>query len=184
MAKNNAVENNWVNSVLTRQNLVEHMEERSVDLKPSWGQMEKYRMVERIGEMVADINAAAGYHMLELQDFLPPQETILTITFSKRYAEYVLEIIAREGGAAAVTFYSLSKITEFWEQCFPKLFLRKPSISLTLDFHPAEILNDDLQSWFSYLLSRFDKKLKPNAAEQMSEKEYAEFSAEVRKKSA
>jgi hypothetical protein len=184
MAKNNKSENDWINSVLIQQNLVLPKKEHSVDLRPCWAQIEEYRMVERIGEIVADINGAAGYCMLELQDYLPPQTTILSIRFSKRYAEYVLEIMAREACAAAVVFYSLSKVFDLWEHYFRNQSRRKPSISLKLDFHPAEILNDDLQRWFSYLLSRFDKKLKPNAGQQMSEKEYTEFSAAVRKKSA
>ena len=184
MAKINKAESDWINSVLIQQNLVEPREEHFVDLKPCWAQMGETRMVERIGEMVADINGAAGYYMLELQDFLPPQTTILTITFSKRYSEFVLEIMACEDGAATVVFYSLSKISDFWEHYFRNQSRRKPSISLKLDFHPAEILNDDLQRWFSYLLSGFSRKLKPHAAHQMSEKEYKESSAAVRKKSA
>lgn len=62
--------------------------------------------------------------------------------------------------------------------------LRKPSVSLELDIDPAEILNDDLQRWFSYLLSGFKNKLKPQPARRISEKEYKEFNAAVRKKSA
>jgi hypothetical protein len=184
LSKNIKAENDWINSVLIRHNLVQPKKENSVALKPCWAQMEECRMVERIEQVVADINGAAGYYMLDLQAFLPPQTTILTIRFSKRYAEYVLEIMAREDSAAAVVFYSLSKISNLWEHYFRNQSRRKPSISLKLDFHPAEILNDDLQRWFSYLLSGFDKKLKPNAAQQMSEKEYTEFSAAVRKKSA
>jgi hypothetical protein len=184
MAKNNKAENDWINSVLIQQILAQHEEGHFVDLKPCWDQMGECRMVERIGEMVADINGAAGYFMLELQDFLPPQTTVLTIRFSKRFAEYVLEIMAREDGAAAVVFYSLSKISDLWEHYFRNQSRRKPSISLKLDFHPAEIVNDDLQRWFSYLLSGFDKKLKPNVAHQMAEKEHTEFSAAVRRKSA
>lgn len=184
MPKNDKAESDWVNSVIKQQHVVKRKEEHVVDMEPCWAQMEEFRMVERIGQMVADINGAAGYRLLELQDFLPPQATILTISFSKRYTEYVLEIIAREGGAAVAAFYSLSKISYLWEEYFPKLSRRKPSIFHKLDFHPAEILNDDLQRWFSYLLSRFDKKLKPLAAQQMSENEHMEFSAAVRKKSA
>jgi hypothetical protein len=184
MAKNNKAENDWINSVLIQQNLIPPKKEHSVDLKPCWAQMEECRMVERMGQMVEDINGAAGHYMLELQEFLPLQTTILRIGFSKRFAEYVLEILARDGGAGAVVFYSLSKVSDLWEHYFRNQSRRNPSISLKLDFHPAEILNDDLQRWFSYLLSGFDKKLKPNAAQQISEKEYTEFSAAVRKKSA
>jgi hypothetical protein len=184
MAKNNKAENDWINSVLRQKNLIEPKEVHFVDLNPCWAQMGECRMVERIGEMVADINGAAGYCMLELQDYLPPQTTILTIRFCKRYSEFVLEIMAREDSAAAVAFYSLSKISDLWEHYFRNRSRRKPSISLQFNFDPAEILNDDLQRWFFYLLSGFDKKLKPNAAHQMSEKEHTEFSAAVRKKSA
>jgi hypothetical protein len=184
MAKNNKVQYDWINSVLIQQNLIEPEQGHFADLKPCWDQMGESRIVERTGEMVADINRAAGYYMLDLQDFLPPQTTILTISFSKRYTEYVLEIMAREDGTAAVVFYSLSKIYDLWEHYFRNQPRRKASISLKLDFHPAEILNDDLQRWLSYLLSGFDKKLKPNAAHQMSEKEHTEFSATVHKKSA
>ena len=177
-------QNDWVNSLLTQQNLVQPKNENSVDLKPCWAQIEECRMVERMGQMAGDINRAAGYYMLELQDFLPPQKTILSIRFSKRYAEYVLEIVAREGGAAVV-FYSLSKVPDLWEHYFRNQSrLRNPSITLEVDICPAEILDDDLQRWFSYLLSGFRNKFKPYAAQQRAEKEYKEFNAAGRKKSA
>jgi hypothetical protein len=182
LSKDIKAENDWINSLLRRQDLVRPIEENSVDLKPCWAQIEECRIVERIGEVVADINGAVGYCMLELQDYLPPQRTILSIKFSKRYAEYVLEMVAREHGAAAVVFYSLSKISGLWEHYFRNQSpLRNSSISLRLDIHPAEILSDDLQRWFSYLLSGFKNKLKPNAARQISEKEYTKFRAVFRK---
>jgi hypothetical protein len=185
MAKNFQAEGDWINSVLKQRNLLQPKKNNSVDLKPCWAQIEECRMVERMGQIVEDINRAAGYSILELQEFLPPQTTILRIGFSKRFAEHVLEIVAREVGAAAVVFYSLSKVFDFWEHYFRNQSrLRKPSISLELDIHPAEILDDDLQRWFSYLLSGFKNKFKPNAAQQLSEKEYKEFSTAGRKKSA
>jgi hypothetical protein len=184
MAKDIKAQNDWINSLLI-QNLVHPEEENSVDLKSSRAQIEECQMTERMRQMVADINRAAGYYMLELQEFLPPQRTILRIGFSKRFAEYVLEIVDRDGDVAAVVFYSLSKIYELWEQCFPNLSrFRKPSISLELDILPAEIRNDDLQRWFTYLLSGFKNKFKPRAAPRISEKGYKEFNAAARKKSA
>jgi hypothetical protein len=185
LSNNIKAQNDWVNSLLTQQNLVQPKKENSVDLEPCWAQIEESRMVERMGQMVGDINRAAGYYMLELQDFLPPQRTILSIRFSKRYAEYVLEIVAREGGVASVVFHSLSKVFAFWEHYFGNQSrLRKPSISFQLDFHPAEILDDDLQRWFSYLLSGFKNKLKPHAAQKIYGKECKGYSAAARKKSA
>jgi hypothetical protein len=184
MPKNSKPEGSWISSVLKQRNLLQPKEEQPVDLKPCWARIEECHMMERIEQMVADINRAAGYYMLELQEYLPPQKMILSIRFSKRFAEYVLEIMAREDGAGAVAFYSLSKVYDLWEHYFRNQPQRNPSISLEFEFQPAEILNDDLQRWVSYLLSGFDKKLKPHAARQMSEKEYMEFSAAVRNKSA
>ena len=185
MAKNIKTQGDWVNSLLKQQKLVLPNEENSVDLKPCWAQIEECQMSERVRQIVADINRAAGYYMLELQDFLPPQRSILSIRFSKRYADYALEIVAREGGVASVVFHSLSKVFAFWEHYFGNQSrLRKPSISFQLDIHPAEILDDDLQRWFSYLLSGFKNKLKPHAAQKIYGKECKGYSAAVRKKSA
>jgi hypothetical protein len=184
MVKNNKAGNEWINSVLIQQNLVEPKEEQFVDLKPCWARVEECRMVERIGKIAADINEAAGYYVLELHDFLPPQATILSVKYSKRFSEYMLEIMAGEDGAATVAFYSLSKISALWELSFRNQPRRKPTMFLEFDFHPFEIQDADLRRWFSYLLSGFEKKLKPSAPQQMSEKENAELSRAFRQKSA
>ena len=185
MAKNNKTQGDWLNSLLIEQNLAVPKDEHSIDLKPCWAQIEECQIAEHMRQIVADINRTAGYYMLEMQDFLPPQATILTIKFSKRFAEYVLEIVACDGGAAEVVFYSLSKVFDLWEHYFRNQSrLRKPSIALEFDIYPADIQSEDLQKWFSYLPSGFKNKLKPHTAQRISEKEYKEFSAAVRKKSA
>jgi hypothetical protein len=82
VAKITKAGDNWINSLLKRK-LLQPKEENSVDLKPCWAQIEECRMVERVGEIVEDINGAAGNHILELQDYLSPQATILRVVFSK-----------------------------------------------------------------------------------------------------
>src|ERR1700687_5645319 len=110
MAKNNKAQNDWINSFLKQQNLLQPKENNSVDLKPCWSQIEECQMVESSGQMVADITAAAAYCVLELQDFLPPQTTILLIGYSKRFAEYFLEIVAppARGRAGRCLFLTLT----------------------------------------------------------------------------
>jgi hypothetical protein len=154
-------------------------------LKCGWTQIEEYQLADRISKIVADINEAAGYRVLDLLDFLPPQTTILRVKFSKGYTQYILEIVAREDGAAVV-FSSSSKAADLWKHFFRNQSRsRKHSVSLKLDIHPAEILSDDyLQSWFFYLLSEFNNKFKPNAAQPLSEKEHTDFMAAFRKASA
>jgi hypothetical protein len=181
VAKIIKAEGDWINSLLKR-DLLQPKEHDSVDLKPCWAQVEECRLVERIGEIVEDINGAAGNHILELQDYLPPQATILRVVFSKWHTEYALEIVARERGAAAVVFYSLSRLSELWEPYFRNRSRSvSPSIYLELDIHPAEVVSDDLQRWFSYLLSGFKNKFKPSAGRRPSEKEYLVSRAAVGK---
>ena len=182
MDKKIGADNDWINSLLIRRNLLQPKKENSDDWKACWAQIEECQLAERLRQIVADVNGAAGHYILELQDYLPPQRTILRIRFSKQHTEYVLKIVAREGGPAVV-FYSRSKTSYLGEHYFRNQS-RNRSVSLKLDIHPAEILSDDLQRWFSYLLSGFNNEFKPHAAQQLSEKEYKEFSAAVSKKSA
>ena len=185
MDKKIKTENDWINSLLTQENLLQPKKQSSVDLKYAWTQIEECQLAERISKIVADINEAAGYHVLDLLDFLPPQTTILRVKYSKRYTDYVFAIVAREGGVAVV-FSSLCKVSTPWKHFFRNQSRsRKRSTSLELDIHPAEILSDDyLQKWFFYLLSEFNNKFKPHAAQPLSEKEYTDFIAAFRKASA
>jgi hypothetical protein len=49
------------------------------------------------------------------------------------------------------------------------------------EIHPAEILSEDLRTWFAYLLSRFARKFKPRATQRLSETKTLESSAAFRK---
>lgn len=181
MDKKNSNESEWISSFLQRQKLTHYGEEDAVDVTSFRAQVEECQLAERIRNVVTDINKTAGYRILELLDFLSPQRTILTVTFSERRTEYVLEILVREGGPAVV-FYSLSKFSDTREHFFQNRSQSdKPMIFLDQEIHPAEILSEDLRTWFSYLLSRFARKFKPKATQLLSETKTLESSAAFRK---
>jgi hypothetical protein len=174
---------NWINPLLSQLDLV-HSENDLVDFRAYWTQLEECRLPERIRKIVAGVNGTAGYHVLELLDFLPPQRMVLRIKFTKKSTEHIMELVLRESGPA-VKFYSLRNASTTWGGLFPILSRKRNRTSfLELDIHPAEILDDNIQVWFSYLLSGFEKKFKPSEKQQLSESSHLHMSTAVGKVSA
>jgi hypothetical protein len=178
-SKNNGHQS-WISPLLTHLNLVRE-EQFLADFRSYRTQMEECQLPERIRRVVANVNGAAGYHVLELLDFLPPQKTVLRISYSKEHTRHSMEIVARESGAAAL-FYR--KKSDKWERFFPNHSRKGVRVTVfEQDFHPAEILEEDIQSWISYLLSGFEKKFKPSEKLQLSEKSDLRMNAAVGKAS-
>ena len=63
----------WINPLLEKFNLV-HRREEDIVRKDYWDRVEKCDLSDRIGKVVAEVNRAAGYHILEIVDFLPPEK--------------------------------------------------------------------------------------------------------------
>ena len=181
-SKNNGHQS-WISPLLTHLNLVQE-EQSLADFRPHWAQMEECQLPERIRRVVADVNGAAGYHVLELLDFLPPQKTVLRISYSKQETDYIMEILLRESGGALV-FYSARKTPDRWGRYFQNHARKGKRVNiLEQDFHPAEILDEDIRSWVSYLLSGFENKFKPSEKRQFSGKSDLCMNAAVGKASA
>ncbi len=158
--------------------------ESLADLKILRAQMEECQLPERIRMVVADVNEAAGYHVLELLDFLPPQKTILRISFSKSRTEHVMEMVLRESGAA-LKFYSRRKDHSGWARYFPNpARAGNRAVFLELEVAATQILEEDIENWFTYLLSGFDRKFKPNSKQPSSEGSELRVSPHFRKASA
>jgi hypothetical protein len=179
-SKNNG-HRSWINPLLTQLNLVQE-EQSLADFRAYWTQMEECQLLERIRRIVADVNGAAGHHVLELLDFLPPQRTVLRISYFKQHTKHSMEIVVRGNGAAAVFSKRRSST---WERYFPNHSRKGARLTVfDQDFRPAEILEEDIQSWISYLLSGFEKKFKPSERPQLSEESDLHMSAAVGKASA
>jgi hypothetical protein len=172
----------WISSLLTQLDL-ERKNEDLVDLKLQWDQLEQCHVPDRIRKVVADVNGAAGYHVLEMLDFLPPQKTVLRVAFSKNPYKHIMEIELSERGATAV-FYSVKRIHDAWERYFPNRARKSNRTTvLELDFRPAEVLEQNIESWFSYLVSGFEKSFKPNPTQPSSEVSELRMSAAAGKTS-
>ena len=172
----------WINPLLTHLNLVR--EEQSLpDFTSHQTQMEECKLPERIRGIVADVNGAAGYHVLELLDFLPPQKTVLRISYFEQQTDHVMEIQLRESGAALV-FYSERKTSDKWDRYFQNHARKQKRVEiLEQDLYPAEILEEDIRSWVSYVLSGFENKFRPSEKRRFSGESDLRMSAAVGKAS-
>lgn len=148
----------WINPLLQRLNLVRTREE---DLARSgyWQQIEKCDLSDRIGRLVADVNRAAGYHVLEMVDFLPPQKNVLRVSFDRRRIKHTLELVIRDSGIALM-FATTRRLPGGWGIFGSSRTTRHSTLVWEEFVQPEEILDQNIQAWISYLLSGLDKKFR------------------------
>jgi hypothetical protein len=181
----------WIDPLLTGLNLVRKREQDS-DRINFWKQIEDSELADRVGRLVAEINAAAGYHVLEMLDFLPPQKNVLRISFERKRVKYNLEIAIRDYGIVLMFSRTRRVLTgwehyipghSMWEHYIPRHSMRDSSTLVWEQvIHPAEVVEPNIQAWLSYLVSGFDEKLRLDQI--LSASSEAEGSASLRKASA
>ena len=149
----------WITPLLTRLRLIPAKEENA-DPRKYWDSVEECQLLERIGKVVGEINDAAGYHLLEMQEYLPPQKMFFHITFDRNRVQYKMEVVLRNDGIVLV-FSSAKHVSARWDRYFPQSSRKDNSIiAWEQIIHPAEILEQNIQAWLSYLLSGLDKQFR------------------------
>jgi hypothetical protein len=173
----------WINPLLTRLNLVRKMD-RDPDPATSWRQIEESELADRIGKLVAEVNSAAGYHVLEMLDFLPPQKNVLRVSFERDRVKHYLEIVIRDTGIVLI-FSTTKRALTGWERYVPGNSMRD-SYTLVWEqvIHPGEVLEPNIQAWLSYLLSGLDKEFRLDQILRASSAAERDQSATLRKASA
>ena len=173
----------WINPLLARLNLVRKAEQDS-DRVDFWRQIEDFELADRVGRLVAEVNAAAGYHVLEMLDFLPPQKNVLRVSFERHQVKHNLEIAIRDYGIILM-FSSTRRILSGWERYIPGNSMRDSSTLVWEQvIHPAEVVEPNIQAWLSYLLSGLDKEFRLDQILRESSESEADKSVPLRKASA
>lgn len=173
---------NWINPLLKRLNLLPNEEPITPDAY--WKQIEDCELAERVGKIVSEINRAAGYHVLEMLEFLPPQKNILRISFERHRVKHNLEIVIRDSGIVLM-FSTRRRISIGWGR-YVASYSSKSDSALVWEevISPEEVLDENIQAWLSYLLSGLDKKFRLDQILHASSNSQAELSASLRKASA
>lgn len=150
----------WIGSLVKKLNLIEE-KEPAVDLDSFRAQLDKYQLPERIRQTAAAINEEIGYKAVYLLDFLPPQHSVVRLSFSKNETEYIMKIVLRSNGPAVV-FHSVTGAYGSWQHYIYKVSHPVGSrVAFNQTFIPANITDEIMRGWFCFLLSGFDKKFKP-----------------------
>jgi hypothetical protein len=174
---------NWINPLLKRLDLARDRKE-NLARDACWKQIEECELVERIGRLIVEVNRAAGYRVLEMMDFLPPQKIVLRVTFERGRVRHNLEFVIR-GGAIVQMFSTTRRDLIGWGR---RLFnpSRKSNSALVWEqiIHPEEISEQNVKAWISYLLSGLDKKFRLDQILHSSSIPEADLSAILRKLSA
>jgi hypothetical protein len=175
--------NHWINPLLTKLNLIQ-AKEMDADFRHYWSQIEECQLLERIGGVIAEINGAAGYHVLELIEFLPPQKKVIRVSFDRNRVRYNMEIVLRSDGILLL-FSTSRRFSAGWDRYFHQTSMRHNSaVSWEQMVKPEEILERDIQVWFSYLLSGLEKRFRPDNQEQLIEASNSVLDTAFRKASA
>jgi hypothetical protein len=173
----------WINPLLKRLDLVAKSEEDPAG-NTFWRQIEECELVERVGKLITEVNRAAGYHILELVDFLPPQKNILRVFFDRQRVRHNLEIVIREKGIVLM-FSTTRRDSTGWRRYVSTHSMKRESTLVWEQIiHPEEILEQNIQAWISYLLSGLDKKFRLDQILHASSTSEAELTAALRKASA
>ena len=173
----------WINPLLERLDLVRENEDQPRD--GYWRQIEDCELVERVGKLIVEVNRAAGYRILGMVDFLPPQKNILRVSFERGQVKHNLEVVIRASGIFLM-FSTTRRNATGWRRYFSTYAVRKNNSTLVWEqiIHPGEISEQNIQAWISYLLSGLDKKFRLDQILHASLAPGAALSESLRKASA
>ncbi len=173
----------WINPLLKQLDLV-RKKEADLARDACWKQIEECELTERIGKLVIEVNRAAGYRVLEMMDFLPPQKHVVRVSFQRHRLKHNMEVAIRESGIVLV-FSTSRRVSTGWMRFLSFNSIRNHSTLVwEQTIHPAEILERHIQSWVSYLLSGLDKKFRLDQMLHASQAADAVLDAALRKISA
>jgi hypothetical protein len=175
----------WINPLLKRLDLVREAE-ANLPQNACWRQIEECELTERVGRLVSEVNRAAGYHVLEMVDYLPPQKIVLRVSFTRPRVKHSLEIVIRNG-EIVLMFSTKGRFGAAWRNIvstFSKPKRRNSTVVWEQTIHPGEILEQNIQAWISFLLSGLDKRFRLDQILQASLTSNTDFNAILRKLSA
>jgi hypothetical protein len=173
----------WISPLLSKLNLIK-AEEANADPRHYWKSIEECKLLERIGKVTAEINGAAGYHVLQMVEYLPPQKKVIHISFKRKRVKHRLELVLRNEGILLV-FSTARHILPRWDCFFRQASLKDNSTVVWEQIiRPEEILEENIQAWLSYLLSGLDKKFRLDQILRASASQETALDAALRKASA
>lgn len=147
--------------------------DRHVIAKDSGQQMVRFR--EQLDESellvtmarIADaVNSRAGNLLIDVQSYLPPEALVRSFCFSKEGQDYVLQLESW-GPKPTVVFLArkwrrllfLNALEWFYRCLGVEEYVIEVKFSSL--FRPEQVTEADVENWFTYLISEFDRAFAP-----------------------
>jgi hypothetical protein len=176
-------EGHWINPLLSQLNLIQE-KEPALDPGKHWKDVEESQLLERMSRVIAEVNGTAGYHVLEMLEYLPPQKRILQVFFDRGHFQYKMELLLRKDGIILIFTVARRGLAQ-WRRYFSRGSGNdNSSIQWEQSIDPSKILEKDIQLWCSYLLSGLNKSFRPDCQEQPVESRASGLDTSFRKASA
>jgi hypothetical protein len=161
--ENGRTNHHWIRPLLSELDLLGSVEEAR-DPALLWKDLEETGVLERLRQLPSQINKEAGYALLDVQWFLPPQKVVCTFSVRKPKTEFGMQIVLRKAGPVVV-FYNKKprSLVEGGGYGLYRYLAGSGGVNVKLRrvFRPAEVSEQDFQQWFSYLLSGFQDSFQP-----------------------
>jgi hypothetical protein len=173
----------WINPLLEKLELA-RPKSNPIDIRILWAELEEYHLPDRIHTVTANINHEAGYHVLNLLDYLPPQRSVVRVVYPKNKFEFVMAIVLLANGPA-VTFHSARVVVSRWDRYIPgRSSSREHPNEMIRGFRAPEVTDRIIQEWFSFLLSGFSREFEGALRAPMSARGDSRINSLFRKASA
>ena len=175
--------NPWIDPLLSQLKLVREPEKKAA-VESAWNRIEAAQLSDRVGKIAAEINEAAGYHLLETLHFLPPQRNVLSVRFDRNRAKHLLAITIRDSEIRLK--FSTSKDLFFGLERY--ILSEPPKRNWTLIWdqaiQPELVQEEHIQGWVTYLLSELNREFRPDASDPNAASAESNLTAMLRKASA
>lgn len=133
-------------------------------LREGLARSELLTMMDRIADMV---NAKAGELLIDAQSYLAPEALVRSFSFRKADTEYVLQL---ESWGSEPTLVFLvrrwrGRLFLTWLGWIYRLFGADEcviDVKIRSQFRPNDVTEADVERWFTYLISGFDRAFLPS----------------------
>jgi hypothetical protein len=173
----------WIDPLLSQLKLVREPE-KTASVQTAWNRIESAHLSDRIAKVAAEINEAAGYHLLETLHFLPPQRNVLAVRFDRNRAKHLMGVTVRDGEVRLKFSTSKDFLFGLERYILSEPAKRNWTLVWEQDIQPEKVLEEHIQGWVTYLLSELHKEFRPDMITPNPARAESNLTAMLRKASA
>ncbi|MGA9471336.1 MAG: hypothetical protein WBV36_02660 [Terriglobales bacterium] len=136
-------------------------------------QLDQSELLAAMGRIADEVNTKAGNLLIDVQSYLPPEALVRSFCFGKDGQDYVLQL---ESWGPKPTVVFLSRkwrrllFMNSLDWVYRCLGVEEYVIDVKFSslFRPEQVSEADVENWFTYLISGFDRAFAPTVPQEGS----------------